>query len=99
MTTIKEASSRSGYAIPAANEQHQDEFHVSVQLSDRTTKCYSTANTNGWEARVRSFVKRAHEKADCRIDTVRISHVDNGKRLSQKKWSGDELSFTDYLSH
>lgn len=86
MTTIQEGSKRTGFAIPTSNERHDDEFHVSVRLTNRKTKCYHTANTDGWEERIRSFVNRTKEQADCRIDTVAISHVKDGERLSNKKW-------------
>lgn len=92
METIIEGSKRTGFAIPTTNERHDDEFHVSVRLSNRETKCYHTENTDGWKGRVRSFVYRKKREADCRIDTVTISHVKDGTRLSRKKWG---LRFRD----
>jgi hypothetical protein len=99
MTTIIEADSQKSYSIPTHNYQHDDEFHVAVRMSDYTTKNYTTKNSDGWKSRIRSFVKRVDDEADCRIRSVRVSHVNNGERLSQKKWTGDELSFTGYFSH
>lgn len=92
LTTIQTADNRKGYEIPTRNDRHEDEFHVSVRLTNRKTKCYHTRNSDGWQDRIRSFVDRTRDRADCRVDTVTVSHVRHGERLSQKRFG---LRFRD----
>lgn len=86
MTTVQTKTKSRSYSIPAQKEQYEDEFHVSVRLSNRETKCYTCKNDDDWKDRVRRFVDKAQDEAECRVDTVTISHVVDGERVSQKKF-------------